>query len=111
MKTEDLRLEQIADIEGTERLANELIVKGNPPNGTEPMTIRCECGNPTCHEPLVLRPDVYERVRSDAMQFIVSPGHEFPEAEDIIEEEAGYEIVRKHENMRSVVERSDPRRR
>jgi hypothetical protein len=107
MGSDDVRLERIADTEGNERLANEVIVKARR-DGT-PFKVRCECGDPTCHEPLVLTQELYERVRSDSMLFVVLPGHEFPEAEDVVEKDEGYEIVRKHENMRAVVERSDPR--
>ena len=106
---EQLRLERIADTEGTDRLANEVIRRSRR-EGPESDTIRCECGNPVCHEPLVVSDDVYERVRSDSMLFLVLPGHEFPEAEDVVEETPDFEVVRKHEAMRSVVERSDPRK-
>src|SRR3954469_23180678 len=109
MGSERLRRERIADTEGGQRLANEIIDGHNEPDEAGMVTVRCECGQPTCHEPLRVPHEIYERVRSDSMHFLVFPGHEFPEAEDIVEKDPGYEIVRKHEEMRPLVERSDPR--
>lgn len=107
MGSDEMRLERIADTEGDERLANEKIIQAR--RDGDSFRVRCECGDPLCQEPLDISEELYERVRSDSMQFVIKPGHMFPEAEDIVETEAGYEIVRKHENMRAVVERSDPR--
>jgi hypothetical protein len=43
------------------------------------------------------------------MLFVIRPGHELPEVEDVVEIHENYEIVRKHENARQTVERSDRR--
>lgn len=109
MDAEQLRLERIADTEGTGRLANEHILAAAKKDAT--IVFRCECGNDVCHEPLAIALDVYEQARQDSMLFLVKPGHELPEAEDVIASGDGYEIVRKHEGVRSVVEKSDPRNR
>lgn len=108
MDADRQRLERIADVEGNERLANETLL-ANAKDGT--VVFRCECGDDACHEPLPVSLDVYEQTRQDSMLFLVKPGHEFPEAEDVIANGDGYEVVKKHEEMRAVVERSDPRRR
>lgn len=112
MNSQNLHFERVADAEGTGRLANEQIVRAAAPGADDgaPMTFRCECGNEICDEPLVITGALYERVRQDPMHFVVRPGHEVPEAEDVVETGDGYEIVRKHENVRHVVEHSDPRR-
>jgi hypothetical protein len=111
MSSENLHLERIADAEGTGRLVNEQIARAAAPGAANAaMTFRCECGNEICDEPLVIAGALYERVRRDSMLFVVRPGHEVPEAEDVVEVGDGYEIVRKHEDVRHVVERSDPRR-
>ena len=108
MNAEQLRLERIADIEGMGRLANEHMLASASKDAT--ILFRCECGNDVCHEPLAMELDVYEQARQDSMLFLVRPGHELPEAEDVIARGDGYEIVRKHEAVRSVVEKSDPRK-
>ena len=109
MDAERLRLERIADTEGMGRLANEHVLATAGTDATAPL--RCECGDDVCHERIAVERDDYERIRQDSMLFIIRPGHEIAEAEDVVENADGYEVVRKHENMRPVVERSDPRRR
>jgi hypothetical protein len=111
MDAQQLRLERIADTEGTGRLANEQILKAAADHwGREGAALfRCECGDDLCEEPLRIPRDVYEGVRDDPMLFILVPGHEVPEAEDVVDTGDGYEVVRKRENVRHVVEASDPR--
>src|SRR4051794_7319092 len=70
----------------------------------------CECGDRTCRKRLQLTGSQYEAVRADASQFVVAPGHELPEAEDVIEVHADHLVVRKHEDVRDLVERMDLRR-
>jgi hypothetical protein len=96
-------------VEGTDRLANEIIVDASSVGGPEPMTIRCECGDDVCHDPVVIPHDRYEQVRQDPMLFFVKLGHELPEAEDIVETADAYEVVRKHDALRPILERSNPR--
>jgi hypothetical protein len=48
-------------------------------------------------------------VRAHPARFIVLPGHVFFEAERVIEEHDGYLVVEKNEDVRAVVERTDPR--
>jgi hypothetical protein len=62
----------------------------------EPLEIVCECDEIDCAETLRLSPAVYERVRQDARCFFVSPGHEDPEVEDVIDSGGNYVIVHKH---------------
>jgi hypothetical protein len=57
----------------------------------------CECSDLGCAAQIALPVPVYERVRSDATLFIVVPGHEQPDIEDVVEQAADHSIVRKHE--------------
>jgi hypothetical protein len=61
----------------------------------EPLDIVCECDKIDCTEQLRVPPTVYERVRSDARCFFVSPAHEDPQVEDVIDSGGNYVIVRK----------------
>ncbi|MDQ3850975.1 MAG: hypothetical protein M3296_10235 [Actinomycetota bacterium] len=112
MDSHQLRLERIADTEGTARLVNEQVLKANGESygRDRDALFRCECGNEICDEPLSIPRDLYDRVRSDPMLFIVRPGHAVPEAEEVIERGEGYEIVRKYDEVRDLVVASDPRR-
>ena len=53
---------------------------------------------------------VYERVRSDATHFLLSPGHEAPTVERVIETFDSYVVVEKEgRDVEPVVEQTDPR--
>jgi hypothetical protein len=69
----------------------------------------CECGDMECAA--ILRVDIedYERVRSDPMQFLVKPGHEIGDVEDIVERSEGFLVLRKHSDVADVVRETDPR--
>jgi hypothetical protein len=70
----------------------------------------CECGRLDCSEPLQLTGAEYARVRSDGALFAIKPGHEFPEAETVVEEREGHYVVRKHEDGPAQLAReADPR--
>lgn len=70
----------------------------------------CECGNLDCREQVELTVAEYERVRSESRDFAIVPGHEIPDAEDVIERADGYFVVRKHPDVAPLVEALDPRR-
>jgi hypothetical protein len=44
----------------------------------------CECDDIGCKRPLRMRPEEYDRVRSDATQFAVLPGHEWAGEDDVL---------------------------
>ncbi len=69
----------------------------------------CECGDPDCDALIRLGPATYESIRQDAQLFFVVPGHEAPEAEDVVDEGDGYVVVRKHDDVADIVEETDPR--
>ena len=70
----------------------------------------CECGRLECSEPLELTGADYARVRSDGATFAIVPGHQLPDVETLVEEHAGWAVVRKHENGPAQLAReADPR--
>jgi len=110
----DERARRIGENEGVYRTVNEKIEALNETFGTlaESMTIVCECGNLACAEQIQLGPGTYERVRSEATQFVVVPGHEIPDVEAVIEQTDGYAILRKRPGTPERVAReTDPRSR
>jgi hypothetical protein len=70
----------------------------------------CECGDPQCFERVYLTAQEYEVIRTDSMRFVVVPGHVFPEAERVVAEPDGYEVVQKYDDLRDITESMDPRR-
>jgi len=72
--------------------------------------IVCECADPGCTERLSVPTAVYERVRSDATHFLLSPGHEDATVERVIETHGSYVVVEKEgRDVEQVVEETDPR--
>jgi hypothetical protein len=51
----------------------------------------------------------YETVRADPMHFAIVPGHEIPDTETVIERYDGYVVVKNNEDVRGIVEATDPR--
>jgi hypothetical protein len=71
----------------------ELADQFRPSDGE--LDLICECGNTDCEQRITVRRSDYERIRSDSRQFIVVPGHETEDIEDVIEQTSGYDVVRK----------------
>jgi hypothetical protein len=70
----------------------------------------CECARPDCAATITLSLAEYERVRSDARRFVVLPGHELSDIEDVVQVTDRYAVVRKHPETWELVESADPRR-
>lgn len=76
----------------------------------EPLQMICECDRLDCMERLAVGVEAYELIRSYPDQFIVSPGHEDAQVEDVITATSGYLVVRKKAgDPRDVAVETDPR--
>jgi hypothetical protein len=72
--------------------------------------IVCECDRVACAEPLDVEHAAYERVRGDSACFFVSPGHEDPSVETVVDSGRNYLVVRKRPGEpQEIAERTDPR--
>jgi hypothetical protein len=91
------RARRIGENEALYRAVNERIEDLNDAFGVlaESMAVICECGRLECTEQIQLDIPTYERVRADAAQFVVLPGHELPDVEHIVERHDGFNIIRK----------------
>jgi hypothetical protein len=77
---------------------------------TQPLDLICECGDAACVERISMTPADYEKIRSEAHQFAVYPGHEYPDVESIVARLKGYDIVRKNKGVPAqIAEQTDPR--
>jgi hypothetical protein len=73
-----------------------------------PTPFLCECEDPACTALLRLAEDDYTRVRSDATQFVIVPGHPTSgTATDLSGE--GWVCVRKHGRAAELARQADPR--
>jgi hypothetical protein len=51
----------------------------------------------------------YETVRADPASFVVAPGHELPEIEDVVRQTDRFQIVRKHDDAARLAAARNPR--
>jgi hypothetical protein len=107
----DAREERLAQNEVLFRSVNERIEETAHAQGDDAHLFEfiCECSNIDCTLRLPLTLSCYEAARSDPATFIVAPGHELPEIEDVIERGAGYQIVRKVGAAAALAAEQDPR--
>jgi hypothetical protein len=106
--------QRIAETEALFRAGNDRMIAWQESRDAarrgERLTFFCECGRRHCGEQVRLTAEEYEAVRANAMRFIVAPGHELPDVEDVVvERHDRYLVVEKHEDVRDVVERMDLR--
>jgi hypothetical protein len=77
---------------------------------TDRLQVVCECADMGCAEMIDVPARDYERVRSEATLFIIAPGHEVADVEDVVEENKTFHVVRKREGEPAHVAReTDPR--
>lgn len=75
--------------------------------GDERELYHCECADLACHSKVPLKRDDYEHVRADPLHFLIVPGHQTPEIEDVVETHDEWMMIRKHDDVREVVEAAD----
>jgi hypothetical protein len=96
--------------EGLFRRVNEAIARGLWPGEEQrAVAFRCECARLDCNNAVRVTPSAYEQVRAHPRRFLLTPGHEIPDAETVIETHPTYVVVEKREEAAVVAERMDPR--
>ncbi len=106
------REERLAENEALFRAANERMAGWEEQHATSGTELYfCECADPECRAKVPLRKSDYERIRADAKQFFVVPGHEILDVETVIErhDDEGWAVVLKPPEVAETVERTDPR--
>jgi hypothetical protein len=99
------RKERIARNEAAFRELNESLDTNVHRRRNEPgyAGFVCECGNDDCETTVRLALDDYAEIRADARLFFLVPGHEAPDTEDVVEQNDGYLVVRKHDDVAGIV--------
>lgn len=107
----DAREERLARNETLFRSVNENIEEAATSNGIDAHVFEffCECSNTDCTLLLPMAVAEYEQVRADPRQFVVAPGHELPEIEEVVARTTAYQIVRKEGQAAEFVAKHDPR--
>jgi hypothetical protein len=107
MRSEELH---IAKTESLFRDVNERIAETAEQVGANEAELVCECGDPECGERIAAPLEDYEQTRAHGSHFLVSPGHEIPEHERVVETKPGFRIVAKLRAVGAVARRLNPRR-
>jgi hypothetical protein len=107
----DAREERLARNEVLFRDVNERIEQTAVPHGTDSHLYEflCECSNIDCSLRLPMTIDAYEDVRAESTRFVVAPGHELPEIEEVVSRTSAYQVVRKQGEAARLVAQQDPR--
>ena len=73
--------------------------------------VLCECGSSSCAEVIRVERNEYEAVRAHPERFLIKPGHQIEDVEDVLEERTVFAVVaKKPGNPRRLAEEMDPRR-
>jgi hypothetical protein len=103
------RAERIALTEAAFRIANERMAAWEevPPDAAE--LFFCECSSLECRQRVPLTRAAYEAVRARSEWFVIAPGHEVPELEEVVERGGAHWIIEKPPLVSGIVEGTDPR--
>jgi hypothetical protein len=69
----------------------------------------CECSNTDCTLRVELHLRDYERVRERGDRFLIAPGHNLPDIEEIVERNDGWWVIQKEGPAGELAEELDPR--
>jgi hypothetical protein len=105
----DRRKLQIARNEALFREVNERLQDVSEDRATLTTDFVCECGNAACTETIPMRDEEYESVRADPLLFVIVPGHETGEVEEVVAENERFNVVRKHIAEGMLAGETDPR--
>jgi hypothetical protein len=95
---------RIAHTEALFRDVNERIAESADRFNAQDAEFVCECADPECAERVPVTLDQYEEIRSDGTHFLLTPGHELPEVERVVEQPHKRVVV--VEKFNSVVART-----
>jgi hypothetical protein len=108
--------ERLAKNENLFRTLNENIVgiatpvgSAGPLGGDTPYEFVCECSTKDCFERLLLTLREYERVRGAGTHFLLAPGHEDIEVEQVVAANHEYVVVEKDGVAGLLADEQDPR--
>jgi hypothetical protein len=107
--TDEQRAQLVAANEAADRRINEAIEQGRWPGEEDALAFRCECARARCTDMLRLTREQYEGVRAHPRRFALSPGHQDPENEDVVETHPDYIVVEKRGEAGRIASASDPR--
>lgn len=104
------RERRVAQNEALFRHVNENMLKAGKRFLSAEQAFVCECGDDSCTDQLDVNVDDYERIRSNPIHFLIVPGHEILEYENVVERNDAWAVTEKTGDAARFVARQDPRR-
>jgi hypothetical protein len=102
--------ERRATTEALFRDVNERIAESAERFDAEHTEFVCECSDPNCTHRVAASLAEYEQVRAEPTTFLIAPGHEQEDIEQVVADRGRYRIVDKVQTVvRRIVIRLDPR--
>jgi hypothetical protein len=105
----DERLQRQARNEATFRATNREIEEISRELGDTQLEVICECGQDDCRGKIELTAEVYDSVHRERDRFVVVPGHESLEIENVVERTERYVVVDKFGEAEEIAERPGDR--
>ena len=107
----DLRQRRLSRNQVLFREVNERVERASRAFGADASaSFVCECSRTDCAAQIELTHEEYETVRSVPTRFVISPGHEIPDIEDVVARTERYTVVEKIHAGGRVAMATDPRR-
>jgi hypothetical protein len=103
--------ERAARNEEVFRGVNEQIEDGAKQHAVSgPLPFHCECGSASCLDTIEIPPTRYAAIVRERYHFVVIPGHEEPQIEQIVETGPEFLVVEKIGEAREQIDRDHPQR-
>jgi hypothetical protein len=103
------RAERIAMTEAAFRIANERMAAWEEVPADVDELFFCECSDFACRQKVPLTRALYEAVRSRPEWFLIVPGHEVPDLEEVVQRADTHWIVEKPPIVAGITRGADPR--
>jgi hypothetical protein len=91
---EETSQETILNMRELFRYANRKILELDLPLTAE-CELLCECASPSCLDVLRIEPEAYEAVCFEPLEFVVLPGHDDPDADEVVKITPRYLVIRR----------------
>lgn len=59
----------------------------------------CECSDADCQKPILVSIPTFEQILKQKNRFLIKPGHDQSDIEEVVERQNGYHIVEKHASL------------
>ena len=108
----DARHERVSQNEAMYRAVNREIEQVAEESGEDSrgrLEVICECGRDGCSETLDLSVDEYDDAHRERDRFVIAPGHEDDEIEQVVKRAKGYLVVDKFGEAERVAEAEERR--